>query len=71
MGESACRPGSVTPLPVTRQHSPKWWLTCDFTFHGFSLVPVYFHALAELRRNWQISDRGSACSSVLGLDVQA
>jgi hypothetical protein len=33
-GEPACRPGSVTPLSVTWQHSPKCWLTCDFTSHG-------------------------------------
>ena len=55
--ESACRPGSVTPLSVTWQHSPKRWLTCGFTSHGFSSVPVSFQALAEQGRNWQISGR--------------
>jgi hypothetical protein len=52
-GEPTCRPGSVTPLPVTWQNSPKCRLTCGFTSHGFSSVPASFHALAEQRRNWQ------------------
>jgi hypothetical protein len=56
-GEPACGPGSVTPLSVTWQRSLKCWLTCDFISHGFSLVPVSFHALAEQRRNWQIPSR--------------
>jgi hypothetical protein len=60
--ESACRPGSVTPLSATWQYSPKCWLTCGFTSHGFSSVPVSFHALAEQRRNWQIPGSQSACS---------
>ena len=60
--ESACRPGSVTPLSVTWQYSPKCWLTCRFTSHGFSSVRVSFHALPEQRRNWQISGRRSARS---------
>lgn len=55
--ESARRPGSVSPLPVTWQHFPKRWLTCGFTSHGFSSAPACFHALAELRWNWQISGR--------------
>jgi hypothetical protein len=62
VGEPACRPGSVTPLSATSQYSPKRWLTCGFTSHGFSSVPVSFHALAEQRRNWRISGRRSACS---------
>ena len=53
----ACKPGSVTPLSITWQYSPKCWLACGFTSHGFSSVPVSFHALAEQRRNWQIPSR--------------
>jgi hypothetical protein len=60
-GEPACRPGSVNWLSVTWQDSPKCSLACDFTSHGFSSVPVSFHALAEQRRNWQISGRRPAC----------
>ena len=45
-------------LSVTWQYSPKCWLTCGFTSHGFSSVPVSFHALAEQRRNWQIPSHG-------------
>src|SRR5690349_2696385 len=55
--ESACRPGSVTPLFVTWPNSAKCWLTCGFTSHSFSSVPGSFHALAEQRRNWQILSR--------------
>jgi hypothetical protein len=56
-GESVCRPGSVTSLSVTWKDSPKCWLTCGFTSHGFSSDPVSFHALAEQRRNWRIPSR--------------
>ena len=56
-GEPACRPGSVTTLPATWEHSPRDRLTCGFTSHYFSTVPASFHALAELRRNWQTSGR--------------
>jgi hypothetical protein len=51
----------VSWLSVTRQDSPKCWLACDFTSHGFSSVPVSFRALAEQRQNWQISGRRPAC----------
>jgi hypothetical protein len=44
----AQRPGSIPP---------ECHLTWGFTSHGFSSVPVSFHALAEQRRNWQISGR--------------
>jgi hypothetical protein len=55
--ELACRPGSVTTVSVTWEHSPKPRLTCGLTSHRFSSVPASFHALAELRRNWQIPGR--------------
>jgi hypothetical protein len=55
--ESACRPGSVTRLPVTWQYSPECWLTYGLTSRGFSSVPGSFHALAELGRNWRVPGR--------------
>ncbi len=53
-GEPACRPGSVTTLSVTWQYSMECWLTCGFTSHGFSSVPVPFQVLTEQRRNCSI-----------------
>ena len=46
-----------SPVSVTWQDSAKCWLTCGFISHGFLSVPVSFHALAEQRRNWQMSSR--------------
>ena len=56
-GESACRPGSIIPPSAAWAHYPKGWLTCDFTSHAFSTVPVSFQALTEQRRNWWSSGR--------------
>ena len=59
---SARRPAPIAPR--TRQgrpvdtgracaHSPPFRLSCCFISHGFSSVPVSFHLLAELRKNWR------------------
>jgi hypothetical protein len=53
VGESACRPGSVTALPMACDVPLPCHLTCCFTSHGFSSVLAFFRRLAELRRNWQ------------------
>jgi len=50
-GESACRPGSVSPGFLTCGYSPECRLTCTDSSHEFPSFPAFTHSLAEQRRN--------------------